>query len=339
MTGKPPKLSVCIPTYNRQAYLVDALDRLLPQAEALGVDVFVSDNHSEDGTLEYLREQAQTFSCLRYHSNSSNIGLEKNMVAALQGGSGDYLLPIGDDEVLLPRSIEQILRALDEHDPDILILNGWHTVASLTPTREHLPDPLQGLTITQPEDAFYHFWDKTPPGSVIMKRDLLSDKNIEAFLGTSHAYSGAMWAGLSDRQRQMGLIKVRSMEEKTVLLRAGEKSWHTNSARIKLYEIPLWLSLLQNTHGYPVAASSALASYTQSNTRWRILIPQTLGGGLDKALYTELEIFYSDHQLSRIRRVLRTPAFILEPIHALLTGLSRIARSFRRSRRLEMRNN
>lgn len=326
MTDPTPTLSVCIPTFNRLAYLTDALDSLLPQASDLGVQVFVSDNDSDDGTKGYLNDIAQRFPCLRHQSNRTNIGLEKNMIAALQGATGDYVLPIGDDEVLLPGSLAQILDAIKKHHPYVLVLNGWHTDAKLTPKREHLPNSLKGSVFSDPETAFSNLWDKTPPGSVVIRRALLTESNFDRFLGTSHAYAGAFWAGLSETFQREGHIRLRCMDRPTVLLRAGEKTWHQNSARIKLYEIPLWLSIL-TTVGFDPSADRVLQSYLERNSQVPALLRQKVRGGFDWPLYEQLDRFYSVDQLDRMDWVLKTPTPMSEGLHYLFNGASKIGKA------------
>src|SRR5512139_1428458 len=112
MSLVPPCLSICIPTFNRLHYLKESLETLLPQAEELGVEVCVSDNHSTDGTASYLGEMATKFSCLRFISQQVNISLDQNMGAALSMGQGAYLYPLGDDDVIPHKSLSLITQEL-----------------------------------------------------------------------------------------------------------------------------------------------------------------------------------------------------------------------------------
>ena len=197
-----PTLSICIPTFNRLHYLREMLETLLPQITENNVEVFVSDNNSTDGTSEYLNKLSNKYSVLRYITQHTNVGLEKNMVEAILAGTGSYILPIGDDEVLPAGSIVKILESID--DVDVLILNGWHTDYKLTPTRIHLPESLQGCSFLRPDEAFISLWDKMPPGSFLASRELFINNNYCRYIGTSHAYTGAIWDALADIEKIRG---------------------------------------------------------------------------------------------------------------------------------------
>jgi len=109
-----PTLSICIPTFNRLHYLKETLETLLPQAELNSVEICISDNHSNDGTAEFLREFAEVYPCLKYRINSKNIGLDKNMLAVISMGNGQYIYPIGDDDILPEGSLEEILLEIEK---------------------------------------------------------------------------------------------------------------------------------------------------------------------------------------------------------------------------------
>ena len=58
---KKKLLSICIPTYNRKVFLKENIDAILSQVtpgfEDL-IELCISDNASDDGTLELLKEYA-----------------------------------------------------------------------------------------------------------------------------------------------------------------------------------------------------------------------------------------------------------------------------------------
>ena len=68
-----PKLSICIPTYNRATYLVTLLKHLEELVEQLpfGVEVVISDNASSDNTLELLEEASERLPLLILHQSEN----------------------------------------------------------------------------------------------------------------------------------------------------------------------------------------------------------------------------------------------------------------------------
>ena len=113
MSQHEDALSICIPTFNRLHYLKESLDILLPQAQLLGVEVCVSDNHSSDETVKYLTWMSGQFSMLRFVVQDENIGIDKNMAAAISMGKGRYIYPLGDDDVLPEGSLSVILNEVN----------------------------------------------------------------------------------------------------------------------------------------------------------------------------------------------------------------------------------
>ncbi len=108
---KRPLLSVCIPTYNRAAFLGECLESLarLDAGYWEDVEVIVSDNASTDNTREVVDRYRQSIS-LRYFRNASNIGLERNIFAAASHGSAEYVWVFGDDDVFEEVAITSALQ-------------------------------------------------------------------------------------------------------------------------------------------------------------------------------------------------------------------------------------
>ncbi len=117
MRLKPrPKLSVCISTYNRAEWLSASLRnwaRMYPQP-LQGVELLVCDNTSTDHTPDVVAPYLSRpdFS---YHRNPENVGMLGNLRETAHHAAGEYVWILGDDDLLLPGSIEQVMQALHSH--------------------------------------------------------------------------------------------------------------------------------------------------------------------------------------------------------------------------------
>ena len=311
MKNSQPELSICIPTFNRLHYLKESLDTLLPQAQRLDVEVCISDNHSTDETVGYLTEMVKLFSCLRFCVQIENVGLDKNMLAVIAMASGNYIFPIGDDDYLPEGAINLILNELDEGS-DVIILDGWHTDASLLQQRRHLPPDIQGATLSLPSEAFYFLWDKMPFGSFMAKRECFLSDYSGRYIGTSHAYTGAVWDALAKKYLKTGACKVKCMATPTVLLRGGEKSWRNDAAKIMLYEIPLWFQLVMVSDVYKSVVAPILNKYIQSQTSLVQLLSYRASGQLDNKMFDSLEGIYPDRQIELMKKIFALPVKPLE---------------------------
>lgn len=306
-----PTLSVCIPTYNRLHYLKEALAVLLPQAELHGVEVCISDNRSTDGTSQYLAALVSKGApALRYVVQVENIGLDRNMMASICMGSGQYIYPIGDDDLLPDGSLRKILEEVKK-SCDLLILNGWHTDPTLAPKRKHLSDDIAGASFSQPDQAFLALWDKMPFGSFLASRDCFAINYFKRYIGTSHAYAGSVWDALADRTKAEGGCMVRCMEVPTVLLRGAEKSWSKNAAAVMLYEIPVWFALLSEKDAYSHTAPLVRRTYMANQTRLLSLAQFRVIGQLDNARLSNLCRECSKVQKLKVALISNTPRVVL----------------------------
>lgn len=276
-----PRLSICIPTFNRLQYLEGLINSLLPQAKLGSVEICISNNHSTDGTSEYLEKLAEREGgALKIVSQSENIGIDRNMIAAIAIASGNYIYPLGDDDFLPADCVVGILEET-EKDADLIILNGWHTDSSLLKLKAHLSDKQVGFSTNNPEMAFKMFWDKMPFGSFIAKRECFINNYFERYLDTSHAYTGAVWDAISYAYETKRSCKVISMKTPTVLLRGAEKTWRKNAAHIMLREIPHWFILIAENKVYKKVVEEVRQDYINSQTNLVSLLSFRMAGQLE----------------------------------------------------------
>src|SRR4030088_2517193 len=88
-----PKLSICIPTYNRSRYLGSALSDLFrQQAFDFDFEVLISDNNSADDTQLLVSKFARQHRQIRYVRQSRNVVIEDNVVTALRLARGQYVV-------------------------------------------------------------------------------------------------------------------------------------------------------------------------------------------------------------------------------------------------------
>lgn len=235
-------LTVCIPTINRIGLLKQLLDGLLSQASALGVDVFVCDNASSDGTGQYLQGLAATNGCLSYKINDKTVPIDENMFNAISGRSSTYVYPLGDDDFLPDGALAKIVDEL-RFSPDILVLNSKLTDIDFNILDNGLPSELRGVTYDDPRDGFTNLWNRLQFGSFVVRNEI-REEWFRKYFGTSHAYAGFVWELLNHNFKHEIRCSIRCMDSETVLLRSAGKTWKKDSAKIFLYGIPKWLDSL-----------------------------------------------------------------------------------------------
>jgi glycosyltransferase involved in cell wall biosynthesis len=102
------RLTIYIPTYRRPD-IEACLASIMPQVVE-GVEVIVSDN---DG---YAQHFCTKYPNLQYSKRHQNIDGDPNVFRGLSVGTGEYVWVIGDDDTLLPGTIETLLPLLDGTD-------------------------------------------------------------------------------------------------------------------------------------------------------------------------------------------------------------------------------
>ena len=114
--------TVCIPTHNRRIMLEECLASVLPQADALGVGVCVSDNGSSYGTWQALETLKLQYPWMQIMRHTRDIGFRDNLTGVVLSTRSHYVWPIGDKLVLLPGALEFVIAALARLHPDAVVV-------------------------------------------------------------------------------------------------------------------------------------------------------------------------------------------------------------------------
>ena len=103
-------LSICIPTFNRASVLKKSIYSIVSQTEFNElVELVISDNCSDDGTLQVVEEFQKLYPNVKYYRNNKNIGAEKNVFNVLGLGNGKFLKLSNDSSIFNHGSIKSII--------------------------------------------------------------------------------------------------------------------------------------------------------------------------------------------------------------------------------------
>lgn len=123
-TANIPILTIAIPTYNRSKLLLECLNNLTKEVNELEnpevVEILISDNASTDCTRKMLEEK---FSEIKYYCNEKNMGVEYNVDRCFQYANGQYTYILSDDDILLPGSLDEIIKMILRYKPNFIHLN------------------------------------------------------------------------------------------------------------------------------------------------------------------------------------------------------------------------
>lgn len=124
---KDVKLSICIPTYNREIYIRNALEYCETYGFSFPYEIIVSDNASTDATGEVVAEFIARGLPIRYFRRQVNGGSGPNLANAFHHAIGEYSIYLADDDLLIASGVEDAIRYLDQN-PDVVACHAPWTI-------------------------------------------------------------------------------------------------------------------------------------------------------------------------------------------------------------------
>ena len=106
------KLSIVIVNYNVKYFLEQCLCSVRAAVAGIEAEVLVVDNHSTDGSIEYLRPR---FPEVIFIENEDNPGFAKANNQAIRISQGEYVLLLNPDTVVGEDSLRSLCYFMDEH--------------------------------------------------------------------------------------------------------------------------------------------------------------------------------------------------------------------------------
>ena len=115
--GKPPFVSVVIPTYNRREYLRDTLESVLAQ-KFVRFEVVVVDDGSTDGTEELLRRYRNRI----HYIHQENLGAAGARNTGIRMAKGDYLAFMDSGDLAMPDHLQTLYGFLEGHPSCAMVM-------------------------------------------------------------------------------------------------------------------------------------------------------------------------------------------------------------------------
>ncbi len=148
-----PKISVCIPAYNRAGVLPALLDSILSQ-DFDDFDIVIAEDSSPErqAIAAKVAEYQQLFGDkVKYHENPQTLGYDGNLRRLVELATGGYVLFMGNDDLLAPGALSAVAAAVRERQDVGVVLRSYSSFVS---------DP------EQPVQVFRYFGEDRvfPPG-------------------------------------------------------------------------------------------------------------------------------------------------------------------------------
>lgn len=114
-------ISVIVPVYNTEQYLVECLESILKQTYS-NIEVILVDDGSIDSSGNICDEFAEKDSRVRvFHKKNEGVAVARNF--GIQHSNGEYVVIVDSDDVAVDRMIEVLYTQIKEKNADIAIGN------------------------------------------------------------------------------------------------------------------------------------------------------------------------------------------------------------------------
>ena len=154
------KLSVIIVNYNVKYHLEQCIRSVQKASEGLSADIWVVDNASSDGSMDYLQP---LFPDIHFISNAENVGYSRANNQAIRESKGEYVLLLNPDTIVAEDTLKGCVDFLDAHPKvgatGVRMLNADGTFAP--ESRRGLPTPftsfckMTGLSALFPKSRIF----------------------------------------------------------------------------------------------------------------------------------------------------------------------------------------
>ena len=152
-----PLVSVCMPLYNTERFVTQAIESVLAQTYR-HVELVICDNCSTDRSLEIARRFADSDARVRLVSNRRNLGYGGNLHKVTSLARGEFMMVQCADDYIDPRAVERLLSMATSADVDpnhvVSIADSYVVDADGKPTEGSTREPDAFATVRVPLDDY-----------------------------------------------------------------------------------------------------------------------------------------------------------------------------------------
>jgi len=242
------KLSICIATFNRAAFIGETLDSIISQATDK-VEIVIVDGASSDNTEQVVETSRRRFPALRYFRQEKNMGVDRDFNRAVELASGEYCWLFPDDDLLKPGAIQTVLSE-SCRGYEAIIVNAEVRNSDFSSLIEERRLRITNNRVYGSDQAEDFFADTASYlsfiGGVVIKRDSWMARERERYFGTLFIHVGVIF-----QQPFPGDILV--IAEPLISIRYGNAMWTSRSFEIWMFK---WPDLIWSFEDFSESAKS-----------------------------------------------------------------------------------
>jgi len=290
-----PKLSICIATYNRGAFIGETLDVILNQLTA-EVELIVVDGASPDNTEEVMEKYLLKNPEIRYFREKVNSGVDEDFDKAVGYARGEYCWLMTDDDILHPSAISEVLSVL-KGGSELIIVNSEVRSKDLSILIQDklLPHGSGGEYGYSERERFFLLAAKylSYIGCTVIKRTCWLSRDRTSYYGTVFIHVGVIF-------QSPPIERIHIIDKPLITIRYSNAMWTPQSFNIWMLK---WPNLIWSFPDYSDKAKRKICS----RRPWRRIKLQLKMRGLGH--YTKNE--YHKAWLNESRDIKRLIAYLI----------------------------
>ncbi|MBZ7937990.1 glycosyltransferase [Campylobacter molothri] len=185
---KLPLVSVIMPCYNRQEYIIEAIESILNQTYT-NFEFIIIDDCSTDNTYEIVKKYAEIDKRIIALKNEKNQGIVYTLNRGLNIAQGKYIARMDDDDISLPSRFEKQVEYM-EANLDIVVLGSFIEVFN-----EKFEECYSWVCEDKPEilSILLNFFNPMCHPSIMMRKEFLTSYNLKYEEKYRHAEEYFLW--------------------------------------------------------------------------------------------------------------------------------------------------
>ncbi len=142
------RVSVCVPVYNAEAFLAEAIESVLAQ-DFTDWELVIVDDASSDRSLEIAQRYAADDERITVHRNATNQGAAATWNRAVALSAGPYVKLLCNDDIIKPRCLSTQVAVLDADEAHAIgMVTGLRDIVAADGSAIHRNHGLRGLPRT-----------------------------------------------------------------------------------------------------------------------------------------------------------------------------------------------
>ena len=167
-----PKVSVIMPSYNKEKYIGKAMESIIRQTYS-DWELIIIDDCSSDNSVKVIHSFQDKR--IRFYENTCNIGIAENRNRGIELANGKYIALLDADDISLPRRLEKEVDYLEQHPEIDVVFGGFNEIDDQDMVRETYFSPLRNPKYIR---ANLMIMDVIPNSSCMYRKSFINQYKI-----------------------------------------------------------------------------------------------------------------------------------------------------------------